>query len=251
MSNLATIKFGKGFECAQTRTQDIQSYYESIRQFPVLTPDEEAELATLIRKGNEEAKEKMIQCNLRAVVSIVKKQYAQCANQSVTLMDMVSAGNIGLMKAVDKFDPTRGFKFLSFAINDIRAAILSEINNVARIVSDRRGVTPIAHTSLDVMVGDNEDTPMSDVICTSTDPESFKNESLAADLIRVMNNILNQKEAYLICNLYGIGRVQKRRWEMGEELGMTSERVRQIEFYALNKLRNNPKAISLLGKYLS
>ena len=251
MSNLTTIKFGKGFECVQTRTQDIQSYYESIRQFPVLTPDEEVELAILIRKGNEQAKEKMIQCNLRAVVSIVKKQYAQCANQSVTLMDMVSAGNIGLMKAVDKFDPTRGFKFLSFAINDIRAAILNEINNVARIVSDRHGVTPIAHTSLDVMVGDNEDTPMSDVICTSTDPESFKNESLAADLIRVMNNILNQKEAYLICNLYGIGRVQKRRWEMGEELGMTSERVRQIEFYALNKLRNNPKAISLLGKYLS
>jgi DNA-directed RNA polymerase sigma subunit (sigma70/sigma32) len=101
------------------------------------------------------------------------------------------------------------------------------------------------------MVGDNEDTPMSDVICTSTDPESFKNESLAADLIRAINNVLNEKEVYMLCNLYGVGRPQKQRWEMAEELGMTTERVRQIEFYAINRLKNNPKAKSLLEKYLS
>ena len=248
MSNLSVIKFGKGRESINTRTPDLQSYYESIRQYPTLTETEEVELAWLIKAGDKQAKEQMILCNLRAVVSIVKNHYAQCASSSISLMDMVSAGNIGLMKAVDKFDPTRGFKFLSFAIGDIRAAIIGEIHK-ARIVADRSGESPIDHTSLDVMVGDNEDTPMSDIVCTTTDPESFKNESLAADLIRVMNALLDEKEVFLLCNLHGIGRPQKSRLQMAEELGMTRERVRQIEFYALHRIKNNPKAMNLLTKY--
>ncbi len=248
-NNFKAIYFGKGCETIVTRTKELENYYRSIKHFPRLTEDEEVELSYQIKAGDEKAREKFINCNLCAVVSVVKSHYSSYGG-CLTTMDLVSAGNIGLMKAVEKFDPTMGFKFLSFAVNEIRSAISDEIKRNARLVKNYHGSSPISHTSLDEPVSDDDTTPLSDVMCTSTDSESFLNESLAADLMRVINSVLRKDiEINIMCSLWGIGRPKKKRWEVAEELKITEERVRQIEYVSIQRIKNNPKAKEILSIY--
>ena len=248
-NNFKPIYFGKGCETIVSRTEELERYYKSIKNLPQLSNEEEVELIELVRNGDEKARAKFIEGNLCGVVSIVKSVYANYGG-CLTIMDLVSAGNIGLIKAVEKFDPTRGFAFFSFAVNEIRCAISDEINRNARLVKNYHGSSPLSHTSLDEPISDDDATPLSDVMCTSTDDESFLNESLAADLIRVINNVI-KKELHIkvLCSLWGIGTPQRKRWEVAEELKITEERVRQIEYICKEKIRTNQKAQQIFGKY--
>lgn len=108
----------------------LDKYLNDISKIDLLTADEEAELARRIRAGDEEALDRMTKSNLRFVVSVAK----QYQNQGLSLSDLINEGNVGLMKAAKRFDETKGFKFISYAVWWIRQSILSAIVEYARIV---------------------------------------------------------------------------------------------------------------------
>ena len=108
----------------------LDKYLNDISKIDLLTPEEEASLARRIREGDEEALEKMTKANLRFVVSVAK----QYQNQGLSLSDLINEGNVGLMKAAKRFDETKGFKFISYAVWWIRQSILSAIVEYSRMV---------------------------------------------------------------------------------------------------------------------
>lgn len=114
----------------RSETASLDKYLHEIGKVPLLTADEEAELARKIKAGDEDALEKLTNANLRFVVSVAK----QYQNQGITLSDLINEGNLGLIKAAHRFDETRGFKFISFAVWWIRQAILQAIAEQSRIV---------------------------------------------------------------------------------------------------------------------
>lgn len=108
----------------------LDKYLNDIGKISMLTPDEEAQLARRIREGDQEALHRMTQGNLRFVVSVAK----QYQNQGLSLSDLINEGNVGLMKAAKRFDETKGFKFISYAVWWIRQSILQSIVEYSRIV---------------------------------------------------------------------------------------------------------------------
>ena len=108
----------------------LDKYLQEIGREELVTPDEEVELAQRIRKGDQEALEKLTRANLRFVVSVAK----QYQNQGLSLPDLINEGNLGLIKAAEKFDETRGFKFISYAVWWIRQSILQALAEQSRIV---------------------------------------------------------------------------------------------------------------------
>ena len=106
----------------------LEKYLQEIGKEELLTVDEEVELAQQIRKGDRKALERLTKANLRFVVSVAK----QYQNQGLTLPDLINEGNVGLIKAAEKFDETRGFKFISYAVWWIRQSILQAIAEIGR-----------------------------------------------------------------------------------------------------------------------
>ena len=110
--------------------QSIEKYLEEIGNYSPLSPEEEIELARRIRKGDEEALDKLVKANLRFVISVAKEYQGQ----GLPLQDLISEGNLGLIKAAQRFDETRGFKFISYAVWWIRQSILQALAEQSRVV---------------------------------------------------------------------------------------------------------------------
>ena len=110
--------------------KSLDKYLQDISKIPLITAEEEVELAQLIKKGNQQALDKLTKANLRFVVSVAK----QYQNQGLKLPDLINEGNAGLVKAAKRFDETRGFKFISYAVWWIRQAILQALAEQSRIV---------------------------------------------------------------------------------------------------------------------
>ena len=111
-------------------SQSLERYFNEISKVELLTPEEEVTLAKRIKKGDELALEKLTKANLRFVVSVAK----QYQNRNLSLNDLINEGNLGLVKAAQKFDETRGFKFISYAVWWIRQSIMQALAEQSRIV---------------------------------------------------------------------------------------------------------------------
>lgn len=267
----------------------LDKYLQEIGREDLITVEEEVELAQRIRNGDRIALEKLTRANLRFVVSVAK----QYQNQGLSLPDLINEGNLGLIKAAEKFDETRGFKFISYAVWWIRQSILQALAEQSRIVrlplnqvgslnkinkafskfeqeNERRPspeelseqldipVDKIAdtmkvsgrHISVDAPFVEGEDNSLLDVMINDDSPNADRvliNESLSKEIERVLAHTLSDRERDIVKKFFGIGVPEMTLEEIGDEFGLTRERVRQIKEKAIRKLRPNSKSKLLKG----
>ena len=269
----------------------LDKYLVEISRIPMITPEQEVELAQAIHKGGkkgEQAKEKLILSNLRFVVSVAK----QYQNQGVSLSDLIDEGNIGLITAADKFDETRGFKFISYAIWWSRQSILAAIGEYSSIVRRPQSQIGISNkiknatkefvqsherypsaeelseiisleidkiekallsdahvSSMDAPISEDDGTTMSDMMSSSSEYASDRKvnyDSMCHDLMEVLTSILNERERIIVVQSFGIGCPERGLDDIGNDLGLTRERVRQIRERGLEKMRKSNKSRLLL-----
>ncbi|NBD37203.1 MAG: sigma-70 family RNA polymerase sigma factor [Verrucomicrobia bacterium] len=284
------ISVGRNADTASPEVQDVRDlpstdrttiklYLQEIGKTPLLKPSEEVELAALIQQGDARAREKMIRANLRLVVKIAHDY----ANFGLPLLDLISEGNIGLIKAVERFDPAKGGKLSTYAAWWIKQSIKRALANqsktirlpvhlVDKIARMRRisaeleeeldreptneeiaavmemPVNKIAHlksvsvrpASLDAPVGDDEGTEFGSLIGdeNSIDPvDSLQSKNVLDDLNQLIDE-LDAREAEIIRLRFGLGGGKARTLEeVGEQFGVTRERVRQLQNMALTRMR--------------
>jgi RNA polymerase primary sigma factor len=268
----------------------LDKYLQEIGREELISVEEEVELAQRIKKGDQEALEKLTRANLRFVVSVAK----QYQNQGLSLPDLINEGNLGLIKAAEKFDETRGFKFISYAVWWIRQSILQALAEQSRIVrlplnqvgslnkinkalakfEQENERTPSSeelsvildipqekvsdtirvsgrHVSVDAPFVDGEDNSLLDVLVNNDSPNADRgllNESLSKEIDRALAT-LTERERDIVRYFFGIGTQEMTLEEIGEQFGLTRERVRQIKEKAIRRLRHSSRS-KLLKSYL-
>ncbi len=274
-------------------SQSLDKYLNEIAKKDLLTPEEEVELARRIKMGDMEAYRKLIEANLRFVVSVAK----QYVGQGLPLEDLINEGNIGLMRAAERFDETKGFKFISYAVWWIRQAIMQALTEYSRIVrlplnkvsalnkinqayiqlgqelgrdptpeevAELTGLSPEdvekildlsgKQSSLDAPIQEGEDNTLKDLVADQDQPpidgKLVREESLRRELQALLQS-LEEKERKVLIWYFGLnGGYPLPLEEIGERLGLTRERVRQLKDRALEKLRRHPR-VTHLKVYLS
>ncbi|MFA5927495.1 MAG: RNA polymerase sigma factor RpoD [Patescibacteria group bacterium] len=283
-------KKGEG-EISELTDDSVRMYLREIGKIPLLTTEEEIKLAKRIEKGDVLAKRRLAEANLRLVVSLAKKYIGR----GLSFLDLIQEGNTGLMRAVEKFDYKKGFKFSTYATWWIRQAITRAIADQARtiripvhmietinklirvqrqLVQDLgREPTPeeiaqemgldvdkVEHiikisqdtVSLEAPVGEEEDSKLGDFIEDEKNlsPEESTVRQLLKDRIKEFLGELSPREQKILKMRFGLdtGRTHTLE-EVGQEFGVTRERIRQIEAKALQKLRKLERS-NILEEYL-
>jgi len=257
----------------------IKLYLREIGKVPLLTPQEEIELAARIKQGDEEAREHMIKANLRLVVKIAHDY----DGLGLPLLDLINEGNMGLMKAVERFDPAKGGKLSTYGAWWIKQSIkralanqsktirlpvhlvdkISRMRRVAMRLQEALGREPtdaelaeemdmtparvaqlrraaIRPTSLDAPIGDDDSNTYAEVVADdrAEDPYEQLEEKTVTHLLGELIEQLDERERAILRHRFGLdGGREKTLEEVGEEFGVTRERIRQIQNLALAKLR--------------
>jgi len=256
-------------------TDEVQNYLKDLKKIPVITHERQDEIFNLLKDKNitEEDKKKLhkelIIGNLRFVVSIAK----QYQNQGLDLCDLISEGNIGLIKSADRFDPTSGLKFISYAVWWIKQAMMAALNENSRTIripsnliqetqkqkknnfdnaDPENNVNELSYTLpfciglnreinedgdelIDIIRDPNEDNP-EDVFKT---PEEIRKR------VSAILSVLDDREKVIIEKYFGLNGVESNLDDLGEEFNCTKERIRQLKDKAIKKLRN--ESYSLLN----
>ncbi|MGK9065178.1 RNA polymerase sigma factor RpoS [Stutzerimonas chloritidismutans] len=277
-SKAATVKQHKFID--YTRALDAtQLYLNEIGFSPLLTPEQEVHFARLAQKGDPAGRKRMIESNLRLVVKIARRY----VNRGLSLLDLVEEGNLGLIRAVEKFDPERGFRFSTYATWWIRQTIERAIMNQTRTIRlpihvvkelnvylrAARELTqkldhepspeeianllekPVAEvkrmlglnervTSVDVSLGPDTDKTLLDTLTDDrpSDPcELLLDDDLSESIDQWLSD-LTEKQREVVIRRFGLrGHESCTLEEVGQEIGLTRERVRQIQVEALKRLR--------------
>jgi len=256
----------------------VQLYLKDIESNPLLNAKEELHYGRLVQQGDESARQKMITCNLRLVVKMSRRYL----NRGLSLSDLIEEGNLGLIHAVEKYDPARGFRFSTYATWWIRQSIERGLMNQARTIrlpihinkalngclrararlGQKLGTKPslqqlaqemgktehdVQHllrhteytTSLDFQVGES-DTQVMDFVCAKSvkgpDEEAINND--ISNAVDTWLNQLESKQQAVIVRRFGLhGHDNATLEQVGKDLHITRERVRQIQLDALKRLR--------------
>lgn len=265
-----------------SRKQDsdpTQLYLMEIGASPLLSAEEEVRFARLARQGDEKARNHMVRCNLRLVVKIARRYL----NRGLALLDLVEEGNLGLIRAVEKFDPERGFRFSTYATWWIRQNIERAIMNQTRtirlpihIIKELnvylRKAREITHQldheptfediakaldkspedvnrllrlnertlSVDTPMGDDTEKPLLEALADNTNdgPAEILEDSNMNNQLEECLSMLNEKQRSILLRRFGLrGFEEATLEEVGVEVGLTRERVRQIQVEALKLLR--------------
>lgn len=268
----------------------LEKYLQEVGKEELITVDEEVELAQRIKKGDQDALEKLTKANLRFVVSVAK----QYQNQGLSLPDLINEGNLGLIKAGQKFDETRGFKFISYAVWWIRQSIIQAIAEQSRIIrlplnqigslhKINRAIAKFEqkherkpsseelaeilelpahkvahslrvsrrHVSVNAPFVYGEDKSLLDVLVNHDSPNTDRAlmmESLKKEIHRALATLV-EREKEIIRLFFGIGCREMTLEEIGERLGLTRERVRQIKEKAIRRLQQTSRS-KFLKTYL-
>ncbi len=268
----------------------VMTYLREIGRVPMITHDREIDLAKRIENGDREARKQFVLANLRLVVSIAKRY----VGRGLSLLDLIQEGNIGLIRAVQRYDWRRGHRFSTHATWWIRQAISRAVADKGRTIrlpvyvntalnrirrerqrllqelgreptelelAEATGLDPIrmvelqaapgAPVSLELPVGEDEEQELGDVLADteSASPEDIATtQTLKDEVQRVLESVLTPREQLVLQLRFGLGNGQAHPLEqVGRELGITRERVRQIEAGALAKLRQPPVLDRLRG----
>lgn len=254
-------------------------YLREIGYASLLTAEEEVELGRMVQKGDEAARKKMIEANLRLVVKISRRY----SNRGLALLDLIEEGNIGLMRAVEKFDPELGFRFSTYATwwikQTVERALMSQTRTIrlpihvvkrlntylraARSLAQKLDHDPSAEeiaqlldvpvgevakilelnervTSVDLPIGRDGDNTIVETIAdpSGTGPEESLEGLEISEELDVLLDQLNDKQAEVIARRFGLrGHDPQTLEDVGKAVGLTRERVRQIQVEALRKLR--------------
>jgi len=256
----------------------LSLYLKNLRDYPLLSAEEEIEFGRKVAQGDSSARERMILSNLRLVVLIAKRY----VGRGLAFSDLIEEGNIGLMKAVDRFDPEKGFRFSTYASWWIRQAIEraainqghiirlpvhmmekvnSYLSHIEQMVADgkepdfseaaRKARLPVSEfeslhqvlrsvVSLDAPIGEREDNSLKDIIedQNATSPLAMIERKEDSKRVAAAFVILKPKERQVISLRFGLdGEDPMTLEEIGKILGITRERVRQIEAVAMAKMR--------------
>jgi RNA polymerase primary sigma factor len=264
---------------AEGRDNIVDMYAKDIRKFALLTKDEERELANQIDETDSPEKQKFIKANLRLVILIANKY----KYKGLSLSDLIQEGNIGLIKAVERFDPERGFKFATYATWWIRQAMtraiadtgrtvrvpvhvtdkIVKINHIKRRFLVETGREPTAEeiseeigisakkvqkilkvmrktVSLDIPISPERDETLKDVVEdeNSVNSEDFINSENAIKIVRDLLQHLTPREQKIIRMRYGLDSGDEHTLEeVGDEVGVTRERIRQIQVRTMEKMK--------------
>lgn len=275
-------------EISPLSDDSVKMYLREIGRVPLLNAKQEIELARAIKDGDLNAKRKLVRHNLRLVVSIAKKYI----NRGLPFLDLIQEGNLGLIRAAEKFDPERGYKFSTYATWWVRQGITRSLSDKSRTIrvpvhmvetinkfkkiarklgqelNRRPTETELAEVmevtpqkikeivaamrtpvSLESPINNEEDGKLEDFIAdpaVSRRPDACATDQLLADDILRVLDTLTDKEKAVVQLRFGIDSGQERTLEeVGKLLGITRERVRQLEFRALKKLRHPERAVKL------
>ncbi len=260
---------------------NLDLYFQEVKAYNLLTREQECELAREIHADDREALHKLVKANLRFVVSIAKEY----AHYGVPLEDLINEGNLGLLKAAQRFDETRGYKFISYAVWWIRQSILAALANHSKIVrmplnrarvlnqikkvsgelqqslrrkpepeeiaaqlglsiEEVKDTLPLMQDNffLDDYVGNDEDSTYLDFLednkSHGTD-HSVIEDDLQTSIARMLED-LKPREATVLQLYYGLGREKEMTLEeIGQIMGLTRERIRQIKEEAFEKIRTS------------
>lgn len=256
----------------------LNSYLKDINKIPMLSREEEIEVAKKAAKGDSKAKERLVTANLRFVVSCAK----QYQGQGIPLIDLISEGNIGLQEAVDKFDVNKGFKFISYAVWWIRQAIMHALNEHSRLLrlprsqilqlnqitkaskefEQSNGRLPSTKELSDLV--EIDESKVEQLLNLNIKPTSYDNpigeeSGTLIDLIPNQNientdttlfkeskqkeinsilNLLTDREHDILIMYFGLNGDSLTLYEIADKFGLTHERTRQIKNNAINKLQN-------------
>ncbi len=252
----------------------IAKYFKDVRKSVILTPDEEVELAKKIKKGDTKSIDKLVKANLKFVISIAKDYQ----NQGLPLSDLISEGNYGLIKAANRFDHKRGFRFISYAVWWVRQSILQSLNDNARMVrlpaniinklsylnkeiakfehanerepiygeifdKDKEVMTMLHFpkcVSLNETIHEDGDELIELIPCEDEEDNMEINSKVKDELNRTLD-ALDEREKEIIECYFGINKNHEPMTleAIGEKYGLTKERIRQIKEKAIRKLRHN------------
>jgi RNA polymerase primary sigma factor len=260
----------------------IEKYFTEVNKLDMITADQEVELVLRYKnQGDEQALNKLVSANLRFVISVAK----QFQGYGIPLEDLINEGNIGLIKAAKKFDESKGFKFISYAVWWIRQSILASLSNNGRAIRiptnkqndwskiQRKATEMEQHLgrkptteelseeldmdeklindlfnqskrilSMEAPSGDDDDITLGGTISNNSDEDTdhdVMNDSRKLDIINVLSK-LNPNEKFVIEHYFGIDKDKRYELEeIGDLLGLSRERIRQIKDRALNKLKRS------------
>lgn len=209
-------------------------YLREIGGHPLLDADEERRLARRARAGDKAALDRLVHSNLRFVVAVAKRY----RRFGVPLQDLVTEGNIGLIRAAERFDDRRGVRFTTYAIWWVKQSIIAALREETGM--DPRGSSGVHHLSLDAPTGYEQHTRLGELVTREPvgDPSRLMEREALRDLLEASLTLLDEREATVLRLSYGLdGGEPLRPAEIGSRLDVSRERVRQIRERALARLR--------------
>ena len=243
----------------------ITKYFKEVRESSLLTIDEEIELLNKIQNGDKNAGDELVKSNLKFVISVAKEYQGL----GLSLSDLISDGNYGLVKSVDRFDPTRGFRFISYAVYWIKQSIIQGLNDNSRTIRLPTNVinelNKLNKLNDEFNEGDGKVYPtcvsLSDTLSTNTNKtisdyffDDSADDSLDVELNKLKRaitntlSILSKRERDIIECYFGLDtECEPMTLEaIGDKHKLTKERVRQIKEKGLRRLRHNNDELYLL-----
>ena len=218
-------------------TETVRVYYDDLKKYKPLTKAKERRLLKKCKKGNLKAKNEILEANLRFVFDIAKHY----TGRGVPISELISDGNMGLLRAIDKFDESKDVKFISYAVWWIRQAMLESIKkrNAISFVEIEPNTDNDSSMDKKLIEDDEDDASFNNDFSNENDEKSREVTENQRNIITSLIDTLSDRERDIVENYYGINdKKELTLTDIGKKYNLSSERVRQIKLNAIRKLRS-------------